>query len=167
MSERKADPFLDLLGVQFDPDPVTVAQYRAFCAATGHPMPDLPAEKSGDQQGITNVSFLDGEAYCRWESERSGILTVLPTEVEMRALEQSLNPARDMSAWPLPNLPDVGSRRETDTLTDPVIHDLLGYLYFWCANEEDRQASLTWWTERTKAKPAPAEAVPAESASSG
>lgn len=56
--------------------PVTVAQYRKFCEATGHPMPDAPAWGWDEDFPMVNVSWNDAVAYCEW----AGIK--LPTEAQ-------------------------------------------------------------------------------------
>jgi formylglycine-generating enzyme required for sulfatase activity/predicted Ser/Thr protein kinase len=56
--------------------PVTVAQYRKFCAETGAPMPDAPKWGWRDDHPIVNVTWEDANAYCRWAGAR------LPTEAE-------------------------------------------------------------------------------------
>jgi len=56
--------------------PVTVAQYRAFCVATGHPMPAEPVWGWHDTHPIVNMSWYDADAYCTWTGKR------LPTEAE-------------------------------------------------------------------------------------
>lgn len=55
---------------------VTVAQYRAFCAATGRPMPDAPRWGWQDDHPIVNVTWDDAKAYADW----AGVL--LPTEAQ-------------------------------------------------------------------------------------
>ena len=67
---------------------VTVAQYRAFCAATGRDLPEWPGEwlswagKSGwtdldiQKHPIVNVSWYDAKAYADWAGVR------LPTEAQ-------------------------------------------------------------------------------------
>lgn len=67
---------------------VTVAQYRAFCAATGHAMPEWPGEqyswtgKTGwddpalQQHPIVTNSLTDAKAYAEW----AGV--TLPTEAQ-------------------------------------------------------------------------------------
>ena len=56
--------------------PVTVAQYRKFCTATGRAMPKAPDWGWKNNHPIVNVSWFDAEAYCKWAGGR------LPTEAE-------------------------------------------------------------------------------------
>lgn len=56
--------------------PVTVAQYKKFCAATGRGMPQSPDWGWKDDQPIVNVTWDDAKAYCNW----AGVL--LPTEAQ-------------------------------------------------------------------------------------
>ena len=56
--------------------PVTVAQYRAFCTATGRKMPDPPSWGWQDGHPVVNVDWNDAQAYCAWAGGR------LPTEAE-------------------------------------------------------------------------------------
>lgn len=55
---------------------VTVAQYRAFCIATNHPMPATPAWGWQDNHPIVNVNWNDAVTFCKWAGGR------LPTEAE-------------------------------------------------------------------------------------
>ncbi|MDR3708077.1 MAG: SUMF1/EgtB/PvdO family nonheme iron enzyme [Capsulimonadaceae bacterium] len=56
---------------------VTVAQYKAFCKATGHEMPPFPQYTwQGDDHPIVNVNWSDASAYAAW----AGVS--LPTEAE-------------------------------------------------------------------------------------
>ena len=55
---------------------VTVAQYRAFCEATGRSMPSKPSWGWVDDNPITHVSWNDAVAFCQWNNCR------LPTEAE-------------------------------------------------------------------------------------
>jgi formylglycine-generating enzyme required for sulfatase activity len=63
-------------------NPVTVAEYRAFCEATDREMPVLPAGFGGDRQPMVRVTAQDAEAYCAWLSQGTGAEYRLPTEVE-------------------------------------------------------------------------------------
>ena len=56
--------------------PVTVAQYRAFCQATGRAMPVPPAWGWIDTHPMVNVSWEDATAYARWAQ------VALPTEAQ-------------------------------------------------------------------------------------
>ena len=65
--------------------PVTVKQYLAFCAATGHAKssaPDFNANWSKEAHPIVNVSWNDAVAYCAWVSRESGLKVSLPTEAQ-------------------------------------------------------------------------------------
>jgi len=55
---------------------VTVAQYRAFCEATGRSMPTKPTWGWDDGGPIVNVTWNDAIAFCQWTNCR------LPTEAE-------------------------------------------------------------------------------------
>jgi formylglycine-generating enzyme len=56
--------------------PVTVGQYRRFCAAAGSFMPATPEWGWQEDHPIVNVSWNDAVAYCKWAGVR------LPTEAE-------------------------------------------------------------------------------------
>jgi sulfatase modifying factor 1 len=56
--------------------PVTVAQYRKFCTATGRPMPTAPNWGWQDTHPVVNVSWHDAQAYATWAGGR------LPTEAQ-------------------------------------------------------------------------------------
>jgi len=55
---------------------VTVGQYKKFCAATGHAMPNLKGEDAGDDHPVTWVTWNDAQAYCAWAGVK------LPTEAQ-------------------------------------------------------------------------------------
>ncbi len=59
-----------------DAKEATVAQYRAFCTATGRAMPAPPSWGWSDDNPIVNVSWDDATAYAQWAGKR------LPTEAE-------------------------------------------------------------------------------------
>ncbi len=55
---------------------VTVAQYRKFCRASGHRMPDLQYDKFQDNHPMIRVGWEDASAYAAWAG------AALPTEAE-------------------------------------------------------------------------------------
>ena len=55
---------------------VTVAQYRAFCQATGNQMPEAPDWAWRDNHPMVNVTWSEADAFCEWAEGR------LPTEAE-------------------------------------------------------------------------------------
>ena len=60
-------------------NPVTVAQYKKYCDATGTkmpPAPDFNSVWSKEDHPIVNVSWNDAQAYCKWAGVR------LPTEAQ-------------------------------------------------------------------------------------
>jgi formylglycine-generating enzyme required for sulfatase activity/energy-coupling factor transporter ATP-binding protein EcfA2 len=66
--------------------PVTNAQYFLFVQATGHPVPhhwqDGRLPKHLESHPVTNVSWHDAMAYCRWLSRVTGKFITLPSEAE-------------------------------------------------------------------------------------
>jgi sulfatase modifying factor 1 len=61
---------------------ITVAEYKAFCKATGRTMPKTPSWGLKDIYPIVNVNFTDAADYCNWLSKVTGKNYRLPTEAE-------------------------------------------------------------------------------------
>ena len=65
--------------------PITIGQYQAFMAATGH-SPPYAMPQADDPQAtyrpICFVSWQDANAFCRWLSSETGEAFRLPTEAE-------------------------------------------------------------------------------------
>ena len=61
---------------------VTVGQYKAYCTATGTPMPDAPQWGWNDKHPMVNVNYNDAVAYCNWLGEEYGGDWRLPTEAQ-------------------------------------------------------------------------------------
>ena len=89
----KDAPFINSLKMEFVPVAAApgllfsrwetrVADYEAFCRATGrgaHEKPDFP---QGDDHPVVNVSFDNAQVFCTWLSERDGVRYRLPTDHE-------------------------------------------------------------------------------------
>lgn len=62
--------------------PVTVAQYAAFCRATGYRIPKVIGKPPKRNHPVVGVSYDDALAYCRWASGTKPGSVRLPTEAE-------------------------------------------------------------------------------------
>jgi len=62
--------------------PVTVKQYKMFCAATNRKMPKAPKWGWHDNHPIVNITYDDAQSYCNWLSQQYGGGWRLPTEAE-------------------------------------------------------------------------------------
>jgi len=111
---------------------VTVAQYRAFCTATGTKMPGEPSYGWKDQNPIVNVSWHDAKAYCDWVGGR------LPFEAEWEYAARGGNLGignnpRTIFVWgdslpvsPVANLADE-SFMKSGYYNNPAFHSFGGY----------------------------------------
>ena len=132
-----------LLFVEIAKDLVTNEEYWAFCDATGR---DKGKTANGrPKQPVTNVSWYDAMDYACWKSEQDGIPWRLPLEEELKAAEGQIPEDADFSAWPLKELPDVGTHPET---TNSLGHnDLVGVVYQWTMRPEDKAKYDIAWAE--------------------
>jgi formylglycine-generating enzyme required for sulfatase activity len=128
-----------------DVHPVTVAQYRAFCEATGRAMPSPPNWGWLDDHPVLNVTWHDAVAYCEWADKR------LPTEAEWEKAARG----EDGRIWPWGNNWDArkcqssyGGSWGSAGKTAPVgshpegvspygCHDMIGNVWEWCADWYD------------------------------
>jgi len=62
--------------------PVTVAQFRAFVAASRHRPRDSESLNGPSEHPVVNVTWHDALAYCRWLGEQTGLPVTLPSEAE-------------------------------------------------------------------------------------
>jgi formylglycine-generating enzyme required for sulfatase activity len=150
-----------LSGYWLDKYEVTVAQYRAFCAATSRALPSFPsgycwADKSGwddptlQMHPIVNVTWYDAKAYADWAGLQ------LPTEAQWEYAARgpegrnypwggtatSDNPYH---GWDASKCANVYNSSNVGTSTWPVgsfpsgvswcgVQDLAGNVWEWCAD---------------------------------
>jgi len=117
--------------------PVTVAQYRQFCDATGRAMPSAPNWGWQDNHPIVNVSWHDAAAFAEW------VGLVLPTEEEWEKAARST----DGREYPWGNHWDASkccnNVGQSAVQTAPVgrypagaspygVQDMAGNMWEWC-----------------------------------
>ena len=121
---------------------VTVAEYKAFCQATGHAMPEAPSWAWIDNHPMVNVTWDDATAYATWAQ------VSLPTEAQWEKAARGT----DGRSYPWGNDWDpsrcansVGSRLQS---TQPVgsyptgaspygALDMAGNVWDWCSDWYD------------------------------
>ncbi|HOS44780.1 MAG TPA: SUMF1/EgtB/PvdO family nonheme iron enzyme, partial [Armatimonadota bacterium] len=162
--ERPAHP-VTVTGYWIYQYPVTVAQYRAFCMATGRTLPNFPsaygyswADKTGwndpamQQHPIVNITWHDAKAYADW----AGVS--LPTEAQWEyaargpegrnypwgGFATAIDPYNGWDQTKCANWYNSGSQGISTWPTGSFpagaswcgAHDLAGNVWEWCAD---------WW----------------------
>lgn len=123
--------------------PITVAQYRAYCKATGKSMPVTPTWGWIDNHPIVNVSWHDAVAYTDWLADKMDKNYRLPTEAEWEYAARGGNQSKGnkyAGARSLDGVGWYGENLETGS-THPVaqkranelgIYDMIGNVREWC-----------------------------------
>lgn len=130
--------------------PITVGQYRAFCAITGKSMPTVDNGWAGSEHvPVVNVTYGDAVYYCDWLSENYGRGWRLPTEAEWeyaarggcRSKGYIYSGSDDLSVvgWFAGNAngrPVIVGRKQANELG---IYDMSGNIWEWCKDWYDTE----------------------------
>lgn len=124
--------------------PITVAQYREYCRATGIAMSAPPSLGWIDSTPITNVSWQDAVGYTDWLANKTGKHYRLPTEAEWEYAARGGNQSKgslyagsnslDSVGWYRDNSPGKPYLVAQKGPNELGIYDMSGNVWEWCSD---------------------------------
>ncbi|MBU6158861.1 MAG: formylglycine-generating enzyme family protein [Bacteroidetes bacterium] len=131
----------------------TVAQWKAYCNATGTRMPIEPAWGWIDNHPIVNVSWDEISAYCQWLNKQTGKKYRLPTEAEWEYAARGGNKSKGfifaggqapyMYSWFEENSNSTSQPVAKKRPNELGLYDMSGNAWEWC---------LDWWGPYSEGK---------------
>jgi sulfatase modifying factor 1 len=123
---------------------VTVAEYKAYVAATGRSMP-ITAPPWGwiDSHPMTLVNWTEASAYCDWLTDKSGKLYRLPTEAEWEYAARGGKKSKNTMYSGAANPEGIAWYDAQGLGTKPVgqkqpnelgLYDMSGNVFEWCSD---------------------------------
>lgn len=107
--------------------PVTVAQYKHYCNATGKTMPEQLVSREDDNP-ITHVKWEEANQYCEWLSERTGTKCRLLEEDEFEyCCADHVNGTEETAVFEQPHITAVKTKKPNKF----GLYDMLGLVWEW------------------------------------
>lgn len=120
----------------------TVAQWKAYCSATGRAMPERPSWGWIDSHPIVNVNYGDAVSYCDWLAEKMDADYRLPTEAEWeyaarggklsKGTKYSGGRSLDNAGWFNANSNSQTQAVATKNPNELGLYDMSGNVWEWC-----------------------------------